>query len=76
MKIDRPELGKFYPSRAATSSELKKGKKAFQYRYDGMVLVYTHFTGDSASRIARQVVTVHTMPPLGPAPRLKRGVQK
>lgn len=39
----------------------EKGKKAFQYRYDGMVVVLSNlpiFTGDAASRIARRVITV------------------
>ena len=39
----------------------EKGKKAFQYRYDGMVVVLSNlpiFTGDAASRIARRVMTV------------------
>lgn len=39
----------------------EKGKKAFQYRYDGTVLVCSNlpiFTGDAVSRIARRVVTV------------------
>lgn len=38
----------------------EKGKKAFQYRYDGMVLLLSNipiFTGDAASRIARRVIT-------------------
>lgn len=39
----------------------EKGKKAFQYRYDGMVAVLSNipiFTGDAASRIARRVITI------------------
>ena len=39
----------------------EKGKKAFQYRYDGMVVVLSNlpiFTGDAASRIARRVIPV------------------
>ena len=46
----------------------EKGKKAFQYRYDGMVVVCSNlpiFTGVAASRIARRVVTVpcnHSVP--------------
>ncbi len=39
----------------------EKGKKAFQYRYDGMVLVLSNlpiFTGDAVSRVARRVITV------------------
>jgi len=38
----------------------EKGKKAFQYRYDGMVLLLSNipiFTGDAVSRIARRVIT-------------------
>ncbi len=39
----------------------EKGKKGFQYQYDGMTLVLSNlpiFTGDAASRIARRVITV------------------
>ncbi|MBD1895544.1 DUF3854 domain-containing protein [Coleofasciculus sp. FACHB-129] len=39
----------------------EKGKKGFQYQYDGLTLVLSNlpiFTGDAASRIARRVITV------------------
>lgn len=39
----------------------EKGKKALQYRYDGMVVVCSNlpiFTGDAAARIQRRVITV------------------
>jgi putative DNA primase/helicase len=38
----------------------EKGKKGFQYRYDGMTLVMSNtpiFTGNAASRIKRRVIT-------------------
>ncbi len=56
------KLGKFL---SLTGEDLiraeEKGKKAFQYRYDGMVLVLSNlpiFTGDSASRVKRRVIAV------------------
>ncbi|WP_414545889.1 DUF3854 domain-containing protein [Nostoc sp. CCY0012] len=39
----------------------EKGRKAFSFRYDGMVLVCSNppvFTGDNASRVKRRVITV------------------
>ncbi len=56
------KLGKFL---SLTGEDLiraeEKNKKAFQYRYDGMVLVLSNlpiFTGDSASRVKRRIITV------------------
>ncbi|HEY9747744.1 MAG TPA: DUF3854 domain-containing protein, partial [Allocoleopsis sp.] len=39
----------------------EKGRKAFQYRYDGMVAICSNlpiFTGDAASRVKRRAITV------------------
>ncbi|MEC4812344.1 MAG: phage/plasmid primase, P4 family [Scytonema sp. PMC 1069.18] len=56
------KLGKFL---SLTGEDLiraeEKNKKAFQFRYDGMVLVMSNlpvFTGDSASRVKRRIITV------------------
>ena len=56
------KLGKFL---SLTGEDLiraeEKGKKAFQFRYDGMVLVLSNlpiFTGESASRVKRRVVPI------------------
>lgn len=56
------KLGKFL---SLTGEDLiraeEKGKKAFQFRYDGMVLVLSNlpiFTGDSASRVKRRVISI------------------
>ncbi|MES1026588.1 DUF3854 domain-containing protein, partial [Gloeocapsa sp. BRSZ] len=56
------KLGKFLPLTGGDWIRAEeKGKKAFQYRYDGMVAVLSNipiFTGDAASRIARRVITI------------------
>ncbi|MUG99203.1 hypothetical protein F7734_45700 [Scytonema sp. UIC 10036] len=56
------KLGKFL---SLTGEDLiraeEKNKKAFHYRYDGMVLVLSNlpiFTGDCASRVKRRILTV------------------
>jgi putative DNA primase/helicase len=56
----------------------EKGKKALQYRYDGMVVVCSNlpiFTGDAASRIQRRVITVPCNNPVPAAHRRDLNVE-
>ena len=56
------KLGKFLSLTGQDSLRAEeKGKKAFQYRYDGMVIVASNlpiFVGDSVSRSTRRAITV------------------
>lgn len=64
------KLGKFL---SLTGEDLicaeEKGKKGFQYRYDGMAMVLSNlpiFTGDAVSRVARRTITIPCSNPVLP----------